>query len=101
MIRKPICEKPLDKKTITDVGFGTVDLSIEYPEGKAFKRTYGPYLHDDFVTQVRDLEAVYRHEFKRATSITLFFNAPLWDKLYEFNKEDRQWYLVEQGQGFA
>lgn len=56
---------------------------------------------EDQVTQVKDLEEEYGERFKNATCITLFFNAPLHDETYEYNKEDGQWYLIAQGMGFA
>lgn len=96
-------EKILDKETWLDVGFGTVDFKIEYSNGSTLQREYigGISESEDQVTMVKDIEEEYGARFEKAVCITLFFNTPLHDETYEFNKEDKQWYLIAQGRGFA
>jgi hypothetical protein len=56
---------------------------------------------EDQVTKVKDIEEEYGDRFTNAVCITLFFNTPLHDETYEYNKHDGQWYLIAQGMGFA
>ena len=98
----PGVPKVLSKDKWLDVGFGEVVFNIEYPNGRPFTKSYvSADDYDDECTMVKDLEEEYADKFKRANCITLFFNTPLHDETYEFNKEDKQWYLINQGRGFA
>ncbi|WP_199614691.1 hypothetical protein [Paenibacillus alkalitolerans] len=98
----PIGQK-LDKEKWLDVGFGSVDLIIKQPNGKVLYRSYigGISESEDQVTKVKDLEEEYGAKMATAEITTLFFNAPLYDALYEYNTEDGEWYLIKQGMGFA
>ena len=93
----------LEKDKWLDVGFGTVTFVIKYRNGKSLFREYvgGLSESEDQVTKVKDLEEEYGNRFEKADCITLFFNTPLHDETYEFNKDDSEWYLIAQGMGFA
>lgn len=93
----------LDKGKWLDVGFGSVTFIIKYPSGQSLYREYigGLSESEDQVTKVKDLEEEYGDRMEKAEYTTLFFNTPLHDETYEYNKEDKQWYLIAQGMGFA
>lgn len=101
------CCKPmgriLNKEKWLDVGFGGVTFIIEYPSGKSLYREYigGISESEDQVTKAKDLEEEYGDRMAKAKCTTLFFNTPLHDETYEYNKDDGQWHLIAQGMGFA
>lgn len=115
MINKPIKPKHvgclccssvgqmLPKEKWLDVGFGEVVLTIEHQKNGRLIRSYigGLSESEDQVSKVKDLEEEYSSMFDKAKCVTLFFNTPLHDETYEYNKEDKQWYLIKQGMGFA
>ncbi|WP_211080983.1 hypothetical protein [Paenibacillus xylanexedens] len=93
----------LNKETWLDVGFGEVVMTVHYHRGLPLKRTYTNGLsdQDDECTKVKDLEDVFSNQFRKAKRVTLFFNAPLWDALYEWEHEKGEWILKANGRGFA
>lgn len=95
--------RKLSKDKWLDVGFGSVEFKVEYEKGRPLERSYigGLSESEDQVTMVKDLEEEYGRKFENATCITLFFNTPLHDETYEYNKDDGEWYLIAQGMGFA
>lgn len=95
--------RTLSKDKWLEVGFGSVTFIIKYPNGRNFFQQYigGLYESEDKMIQVKDLEKLYRDKFEDADCITLFFNTPLHDETYEYNKDDGEWYLIAQGMGFA
>jgi hypothetical protein len=50
---------------------------------------------------VADLETNFAQKIKDCTYAELTHETPLHDGTYEYNKDDGQWYLVKQGQGYA
>ncbi len=93
----PIPDVKLPKDTDLDVGVGDVSLS---KNGK----TIWNYMrvHDDEpYPTVADLEKLFEHYLQQEACYTLHFNGPLRDETYEYNKEDKEWYLIKQGMGFA
>jgi hypothetical protein len=96
-------DKFLNKETWLDVGFGEVVLTVQYHRGLSLIRryTHGLSDHDDECTKVKDLEVVFSNKFKKAKRVTLFFSAPLWDTLYEWDQEKSEWILKANGRGFA
>ena len=89
----------LNKDKSLDVGFGCVTLMIVESGNRAFREEFvGGF--DDTPT-VQEVEHNHGDRIRESECTTLFFNSPLHDELYEFNKDDGEWYLVKQGQGFA
>jgi hypothetical protein len=103
-IKKPEKYSPviLDKGTMLDTGFGETVLKLEYhntPE--IIEISYiGGVDRENFPT-VADWEKKYRTLIDSAETATIWINKPLYDELYELNKEDGEWYLVKKGMGFA
>ncbi len=100
MKEKPIKEarrgpEVLPKDWQLGVGFGEIQLRID---GKLVWRT----LSERHGTKtVAWLEKKFEKELRNAEYATLWFNAPLSDQLYEYDREDGLWYLVAEGPGFA
>lgn len=92
----------LSRSTMLDTGFGDAVLKIEFnaiPETIEIKYI-GGLDWENFPT-VRDWEQKYSDLIAKGDVVTIFFNTPLYDELYELNKTDHTWYLVKQGRGFA
>jgi hypothetical protein len=77
------------------VGFGEIQLRIE---GKLVWNTISERHGNKTVAW---LEKKFAKELRNAEYATLWFNAPLSDRLYEYDREDGLWYLVAEGPGFA
>ena len=43
----------------------------------------------------------YDHLLKNCEYAELFYDTPYHDVTYEYNKEDKKWYLVDQGIGYS
>jgi len=48
-----------------------------------------------------EIEEVYIEKLEKCKFAELRHVTPLHDEVWEFNTEDRKWYLVEQGEGYA
>lgn len=90
----------LAKDHSIDVGFGTVNLLIRTSGTQSIYREFVGAV-TDWDYKVSDLETEYADALKNAECATLHFNTPLHDEMYEYNREDGQWYLIKQGMGFA
>ena len=56
--------------------------------------------NEDGIT-LKDIESNYKEELKECKFAELRHVTPLHNETWEFNTEDRKWYLVEQGYGYA
>lgn len=100
MKEKPIKEaregpEVLPKGWQLGVGFGEIQLRIDG------KLVWKSLCEDHGTKTVAWLEKKFERELKKAECVTLWFNTPLHDELYQYDKEDDQWYLVTEGPGFA
>lgn len=88
-----------------DVGFGEVILHIHYGQGRGYIENFMITIQDlertDGCTQVKDIPEYFKEKIAKSSKVTLFFNAPLWDRMFEYNKDDRKWILISEGKGFA
>lgn len=95
----------LTGKEFLTVGFGEVILHIHYPNGGGYIEDFMQSIDDlsrtDGAVQVNDIPEYYKDKIERASKVTLFFNAPLWDRKFEYNKDDHKWHLISEGKGFA
>jgi len=89
----PVPSKALPKTTSLDIGFGMVTLEID-------DETVWYEMESN--KNVNWLTKRYKKNLESAAKCsTLHFETPLHDELYEYNKNDGEWYLVKQGMGFA
>lgn len=90
----------LSKDKSLDVGFGTVNLMIQLSGSQSINNEYVGGI-TEYEYTVADLELEYGSMIRQSECATLHFNTPLHDETYEYNNEDKQWYLISQGRGFA
>jgi hypothetical protein len=90
----PIPSVKLPKNTLLAVGFGEISLTID---GEEVWYT----VDGDERKTVRWLEKKFKEQLQKADCALLFFNQPLHDETYKYDKESGEWYLVKQGKGFA
>ena len=50
---------------------------------------------------LREVEGKYKDELSNCQFAELIHKTPLHDETWELNTEDRKWYLVNQGMGYA
>lgn len=50
--------------------------------------------------KISQINELYRDLLETCEYAELFYDTPLHDVTYEYNKEDKNWYLVEQGIGY-
>jgi len=77
------------------VGFGEITLTVG---GEEIWRTIS---EEHGTKTVRWLEKKFKEKLQKAECALLFFNAPLYDETYEYDRESGEWYLVKKGKGFA
>lgn len=82
----------LPKDALCCVGFGLVTLEIDDETA---------WCGDDETVSVAFLEDRYCKALQASECATLDFSGPLHSERYEYNKANGEWYLIEQGQGFA
>lgn len=85
----------LPKSRQLGVGFGEISLTIDGEE------VWYTISEEHGTKTVRWLEKKFKEQLQKAECALLFFNQPLHDETYEYNKESGEWYLVKQGMGFA
>lgn len=82
----------LPKDAICAVGLGVVNLTVNDTQ------LWGG---DDENMTVAILEDEFKEQIENGECVKLAFWGPLHSETYERNKEDGEWYLIEQGMGFA
>lgn len=105
--------KPIENPKHIGCASCTPTLTMILSKDKGF---YGGFPHmcfitiDDFVYEVREedgyftveeLERRFGDKLKNCNFAEIQHITPLHDETYEYNTEDKNWYLVEQGQGYA
>jgi hypothetical protein len=88
----PVQETKLPKDTSTDMGFGILNLFFD---------DMAINIDENQCPTVADVEERYKKNIEKSECTLLKFISPLHSETYEYNKEDGEWYLVEQGMGFA
>jgi len=79
-------------KTKTILVYGWIVLKIQGKRDKVFY---------DYIESPNKLFKKYKGLILRSECTLLEVSGMLHGEVYEFNKEDSQWYLVEQNQGLA
>ena len=59
------------------------------------------YFTDEIDCTIRDIEKKYAKVINKADAVLIRFESALHSEKYELNKEDNNWYLIEQGSGWA
>lgn len=82
----------LSKETWLDVGFGMIFFEVD-----------GKVLWQEINSEwkLKDLEQNFKGEIEKGEVITLQFDRPLRDETYRLDKENGEWHLIKQGNGFA
>lgn len=50
--------------------------------------------------KISQINNTYNNLLKECQYAELFYDTPFHDETYEYNKEDKNWYLVDQGIGY-
>lgn len=58
------------------------------------------YFLRDSSLKISQINELYGYMLEDCEYAELFYDTPLHDVTYEYNKEDRNWYLVDQGIGY-
>jgi hypothetical protein len=81
-----------DEKTFYPGSVHIMNLRID---GRSYE-----VIEEEGVT-ISDIEEEFADKLENCNFAELVHVTPMHDETYELNTEDRKWYLVEQGQGYA
>lgn len=100
----PMATVKQDKNKVQFIGFDYGLCNIYLYEKGIDEPIEVHYLGDiikNYQTTLAEIERVFAREIDIYDYIEIDFISALRGEVYEFNKEDSEWYLVEQNQGWA
>jgi hypothetical protein len=100
----PIPTITLDKteKYAIDFYGGLTAMTVYFGDNE-FGHSFFKPCKDDEINEIslEEIEQQFKHIISVADAIVIEFESALHGEKYELNKEDGNWYLVEQTQGWA
>ena len=90
----------LSKDYSLDMGFGSVELFIN---GDRILEYIYSWINEDSEEPMKlyELEDKFKDEINQGEEVLLKLNRPLWDLTYQYDKDNDEWCLIAQGEGFA